>query len=231
MPGPFKSDICCRLYSHESQSICIPSSIDVISESRFRCCESLSNVLFESGRKISNTGDSVFQECPLLQSICIPSSPGRISSSCFGGCTNLQCGFGTQSEARRPVAPGFPADTHSGTLCAPCERIMTKDHRSSSASGSHNRTIPIDHEICSQSGPYQKASSRWCGGFEPAELVGRGELLPLFSQWLVQQIHRFQTGFISGFNGSGLKRPHDRLLWFLLIVERRRIGFNVRHLL
>jgi hypothetical protein len=71
------------------KSICIPSSIETISKNCFRNCKTLSILTFEAGCKVSNLGESAFENCSSLQSICIPSSIETISNLCFYNCTNL----------------------------------------------------------------------------------------------------------------------------------------------
>jgi hypothetical protein len=71
------------------KSICIPSSIETISENCFWNCTNLSILTFESGCKVSSLGDSAFAHCSSLQSICIPSSIETIANRCFSDCTNL----------------------------------------------------------------------------------------------------------------------------------------------
>jgi hypothetical protein len=69
--------------------ICIPSSIETISESCFRGCTHLVSLTFESGCQISHLGASSFTSCSSLLSICIPSSIKAISDSCFHQCLRL----------------------------------------------------------------------------------------------------------------------------------------------
>jgi hypothetical protein len=71
------------------KSICIPSSIETISDHCFCDCRNLSILTFESGCKVLILGESAFRNCSSLQSICIPSSVETISSDCFENCRNL----------------------------------------------------------------------------------------------------------------------------------------------
>jgi hypothetical protein len=71
------------------QSICIPSSIQIIGDFCFSECEAMSDLTFESGCQVSILGDSACSACSRLQAVCIPSSIETICSSCFEGCSHL----------------------------------------------------------------------------------------------------------------------------------------------
>jgi hypothetical protein len=71
------------------QSICIPSSVQTISDSCFAFCPTLSNVAFEPDSQISILEGNAFDFCSSLRSIWIPSSVQTISRSCFDNCAKL----------------------------------------------------------------------------------------------------------------------------------------------
>jgi hypothetical protein len=71
------------------RQICIPSSIQVISEDCFDCCGDLSHLAFEFGSKLTIISRAAFWCCSALQSICIASSVETISEHCFGHCRCL----------------------------------------------------------------------------------------------------------------------------------------------
>jgi hypothetical protein len=71
------------------QSICIPASVEIISQYCFRWCEYLSELVFESGCRLSTLGESAFEECRSLQSIRVPAPVETISKYCFRWCEQL----------------------------------------------------------------------------------------------------------------------------------------------
>jgi hypothetical protein len=71
--------------------ICIPSSIETISDGCFCGCRELSSVAFERGSHLSTFGALAFGYGSSLQSICIPSSTETVSETCFGDCNDLSC--------------------------------------------------------------------------------------------------------------------------------------------
>jgi hypothetical protein len=81
------------------RSICVPSSVQTISQFCFMCCRDLSNLRFESGSALSSLGESAFYCCSLLESICIPSSVETISKLCFCECRSL-CHLTFESDSR-----------------------------------------------------------------------------------------------------------------------------------
>jgi hypothetical protein len=64
-------------------SICIPSTIEMISSSAFSDCKSLATVTFESSSQLSRLGYRAFAFCTSLSSISIPSSVTTILPGCF----------------------------------------------------------------------------------------------------------------------------------------------------
>jgi hypothetical protein len=72
------------------ERICIPSSIEQISESCFPRLRRLSQLVFEANSHLSVLGETIFYYSPSLLSICIPSSIETISGFCFGFCENLR---------------------------------------------------------------------------------------------------------------------------------------------
>jgi hypothetical protein len=71
------------------RSICIPASIEIFSERCFYLCDSLSQVIFEPGSKLTQIGVTAFFECSLLTSICIPANVESIQKQGFFICTSL----------------------------------------------------------------------------------------------------------------------------------------------
>jgi hypothetical protein len=73
----------------EIESICIPSSIEDISDQCFLDCSALSTVVFEFGAKLSTLGSRAFGYCESLQSIYLPSLVREIRYGCFTHCACL----------------------------------------------------------------------------------------------------------------------------------------------
>jgi hypothetical protein len=65
------------------RGICIPSSVEIICEFCFSCCQTLSTVSFERESTLSRIEQYAFQCCLSLSSICIPSSVEIICENCF----------------------------------------------------------------------------------------------------------------------------------------------------
>jgi hypothetical protein len=65
--------------------MCIPSSVESITQFCFSCCTALSEFRFEAGGRVSVLGERVFAFCTALESIRIPSSLETIAGSCFNG--------------------------------------------------------------------------------------------------------------------------------------------------
>jgi hypothetical protein len=68
--------------------VCVPLSIEGISDECFRNWALLSLLAFEVGCAISRLGDRAFSDCS-LRSICIPISIQTIPRSCFRNCVSL----------------------------------------------------------------------------------------------------------------------------------------------
>jgi hypothetical protein len=71
------------------KSICIPSSIEILDKRCFSYCSSLSQVIFESGSKLTQIRGRVFIGCSSLTSICVPANVEHIFKECFFLCTSL----------------------------------------------------------------------------------------------------------------------------------------------
>jgi hypothetical protein len=71
------------------QSIVIPSSVIVFSESSFSWCKSLESGIFETGSRLERIENSAF-EFSGLKSIVIPSSVIVLSERSFGSCESLE---------------------------------------------------------------------------------------------------------------------------------------------
>jgi hypothetical protein len=70
-------------------SICIPSSVEILCECCFCYSEQLASVAFERGCKISVIEERVFANCVSLRWICIPATVNTLDKSCFEHCTSL----------------------------------------------------------------------------------------------------------------------------------------------
>jgi hypothetical protein len=57
------------------RSICIPSSVEIMGDSCFGSCTSLSSLTFESGSKIARINWGIAPACPLLDGIFVPAWP------------------------------------------------------------------------------------------------------------------------------------------------------------
>jgi hypothetical protein len=64
------------------KSIVIPSSVIILNESSFSCCESLESVGFESGSRLERIEKSAFARTKLI-SIALPSSVMGLNESGF----------------------------------------------------------------------------------------------------------------------------------------------------
>jgi hypothetical protein len=67
------------------QAIRIPNDVQKIGEYCFSECESLCEVIFESGCKLREIGDGAFSKSG-IETIRIPSSVERIGKECFSWC-------------------------------------------------------------------------------------------------------------------------------------------------
>jgi hypothetical protein len=102
------------------QRICIPSSIETISDLCFSDCRSLSWLAFESSSKLSTLGERAFQSSSLLQSICLPSSVETISQSCFSMCGHLSASvFGLGSDCFTLGESAFQCCCSLRSICIP----------------------------------------------------------------------------------------------------------------
>jgi hypothetical protein len=83
--------ICPNAFSNCSalKSICIPASIEIIGKECFENCSSLSQIIFQSGSRITRLGGEVFGRCSLLTSICIPANVKSIGAGCLCKCRSL----------------------------------------------------------------------------------------------------------------------------------------------
>jgi hypothetical protein len=70
------------------ESIGIPSNVEKIGEWCFSRCESLSEMIFESGSKLKDIGNSAFSDSG-IKSIRIPSNVEKIGKCCFSRCESL----------------------------------------------------------------------------------------------------------------------------------------------
>jgi hypothetical protein len=71
------------------KSILIPADIEILGDHSFDGCTSLSEIIFESGSKLTQMVGSVFVGCSSLASICIPAGVDKIPSECFRQCKSL----------------------------------------------------------------------------------------------------------------------------------------------
>jgi hypothetical protein len=71
------------------QSVCIPSSVEVIGSYGFSHCGMLSIVIFETESKLVRIDEGAFCCSRSLHSICIPASVEIIGSGCFSCCSSL----------------------------------------------------------------------------------------------------------------------------------------------
>jgi hypothetical protein len=71
------------------QSVCIPSSIDTISDSCFRYNRRLSRLTFDRGCRLSSLHRAALSDCSSLVSVEIPASVRSLSEDCFRCCGRL----------------------------------------------------------------------------------------------------------------------------------------------
>jgi hypothetical protein len=71
------------------KSISISASIEVLGEDCFHRCDSLSEIIFEFGSKLTRIGRQGFVHCFSLTSICIPANVENIPDECCSYCTSL----------------------------------------------------------------------------------------------------------------------------------------------
>jgi hypothetical protein len=72
------------------RSICIPASVEVLSEESFMACIELSVVLFESDSHLRRIEDRAFSDCSSVKSMFIPCSVEFIGNRCFDGCRSME---------------------------------------------------------------------------------------------------------------------------------------------
>jgi hypothetical protein len=91
--APGSQLLCIPSYAFDScsslLSVCIPCSVETLSQKCFAKCRSLSAVTFESGSALSYIENNAFVDCSSLLAICIPSSVKQLFRHCFAGCRSL----------------------------------------------------------------------------------------------------------------------------------------------
>jgi hypothetical protein len=70
-------------------AFCVPKSVTVVERSAFLSCESLRNLAFEAGSKLSRIERRAFSLCGVLESVVIPRSVEFVGASCFAVCAAL----------------------------------------------------------------------------------------------------------------------------------------------
>jgi hypothetical protein len=71
------------------KSIFLPASIEILHKECFSRCSSLSQIIFESGSRLTQMGFQAFARCSSLTSICIPANVETIPEECFASCTRV----------------------------------------------------------------------------------------------------------------------------------------------
>ena len=61
----------------------IPVSVEEISDSAFKYCESLKEVVFEAGSALKKIGNDAFRSCKNLKNIQFPDNLETIGNRCF----------------------------------------------------------------------------------------------------------------------------------------------------
>ena len=75
-------------YFGNESTFTIPDTVTSISDSAFRCCESLRQIVIPDS--VISIGDEAFSGCKSLQHIVIPDSVTSIGDKAFSGCKSLQ---------------------------------------------------------------------------------------------------------------------------------------------
>jgi hypothetical protein len=99
-------------------SICIPTSVYLISKDSFAFCHRAVKVEFEVGCRISVFGDGTFSDSASLQTISIPASLGFIDKHCFVACNQLlTVSFETRSRLSLVDESAFPCCAALTQIC------------------------------------------------------------------------------------------------------------------
>jgi hypothetical protein len=107
-------------HSEVLESICIPSSVEVLSSEFFRGWYSLLSLTFESGSKLTRIESKTFCDCKCVKSICIPSSVEVLCSECFRCCSSLSSlTFESNSQLNRIENEAFAWCTSLKSICIP----------------------------------------------------------------------------------------------------------------
>jgi hypothetical protein len=121
--GDFLLDFECiviRRYFGSERKITIPNTIERLDGGCFCASESISNVLFESGSRLSSIEEFAFCFCPSLSSICIPSSVETFSKYCFSQCESLSTViFESDSKLSSIGESVFSACPSLSSICIP----------------------------------------------------------------------------------------------------------------
>jgi hypothetical protein len=122
--------------------ICIPSSIERLSQNLFVRCGYLCLVAFEPNSQLSSLDWKAFYLCASLQSICIPASVETIGQSCFALCSNLSnLAFERGSRLSHLGGWVFQSSFRLRTFCIPAS---LSDLRGSALVGGGLTSVTVD---------------------------------------------------------------------------------------
>jgi hypothetical protein len=107
-------------WCRDLKSICIPRSVECLSEKAFYQCDSLVSVTFESDCRLSVIGASAFLLCVPLLAICIPRSVKTLCRDCFQSCLHLSSvTFESDSELVSIETGAFLGCLRLTSICLP----------------------------------------------------------------------------------------------------------------
>jgi hypothetical protein len=88
------------------QSICIPSSVQVLCCRCFAQCRALSSVTFEQNSRLTRIENRTFCDCKALKSICIPESIQRIERYWYNSSSLTRVTFESGASLVRMIDSG-----------------------------------------------------------------------------------------------------------------------------
>jgi hypothetical protein len=101
-------------------SICLPASVEHLSNQCFASCTALSSFTFEPGSQLTEIDEGVFAFCALLASFCVPRSVRQIGRRCFYECLSLSdVTFESPSNLETIGQQAFAGCNLLASLCLP----------------------------------------------------------------------------------------------------------------
>jgi hypothetical protein len=121
--GDFLLDFDClvlKVYFGTGGTVTIPNTIARIDAGCFCGSATLSELIFESGSKLSSIAEYAFSNCSSLSSICIPSSVEMFGEECFYRCDSLSTiTFESDSKLSSIAKCAFADCSSLSSICIP----------------------------------------------------------------------------------------------------------------